>query len=92
MSQITRNDARAILESCNAFGNFFTLPRSTVESLLEHADARRYRKPKHANGSRGRYFHAYLMRRASGGGISAAEYSRLLIAPKPGKSPHIGDT
>jgi hypothetical protein len=45
--------------------NFFVLPSSKVSALLEEADAHGYRKPKNANGSRGRYFYAYLQRRCS---------------------------
>jgi hypothetical protein len=42
--------------------NFFVLPSSKVSELLDVADEYKYRKPKNANGSRGRYFHAYLQR------------------------------
>ncbi len=42
--------------------DFFTLPSSTVCQILAAADERHYRKPKNANGSRGRYFYAYLNR------------------------------
>jgi hypothetical protein len=59
-----RSDALDILNRCNAKGNFFALPSSTVDALLAEADRVKYRRPKNANGSRGRYFHAYLSRRA----------------------------
>ena len=60
--------ARAILRTCKAEDqDFFALSSATVESLLIHADAHRYRVPKHANGSRGRYWHAYLERIARRG-------------------------
>lgn len=42
--------------------NFYALPASKVDALLEVADAVGYRKPKNANGSRGRYFFAKLQR------------------------------
>ena len=42
--------------------DFHTLRSSTVDSLLTVADQYKYRKPKSANGSRGRYFHDYLQR------------------------------
>jgi hypothetical protein len=42
--------------------NFFVLPSSKVSELLDVADEYKYRKPKSASGSRGRYFHAYLQR------------------------------
>lgn len=45
--------------------DFHTLSSSEVESLLAEADAVKYRKPRNANGSRGRYFHAYLCRVAA---------------------------
>ena len=42
--------------------DFFTLSGSAVLLILEAADAWKYRKPKNANGSRARYFYAYLNR------------------------------
>lgn len=45
--------------------DFFTLDSTQVESLVAEADRVRYRKPKNANGSRARYFHALLQRRAN---------------------------
>ena len=45
--------------------DFHRLSSGQVESLLEFADLHKYRKPKNANGSRGRYFHAYIERAAS---------------------------
>lgn len=61
-----RLNARMVLQACNvAIGeDFDTLRASQVDLLLEQADRVRYRKPKSANGSRGRYFHALLQRRA----------------------------
>lgn len=44
--------------------DFHQLTSSQVDQLLEEADRVRYRKPKNANGSRARYFHALLQRRA----------------------------
>ena len=44
--------------------NFFVLSASTVCQILDAADSVGYRKPKNANGSRGRYFYAYLNRAA----------------------------
>jgi hypothetical protein len=64
MPQMDRSRAKAILNRCNANGNFFTLSSSVVDDLLAEADHVKYRKPQNANGSRGRYFHAYLSRRA----------------------------
>lgn len=45
--------------------DFFTLSSSDVCRVLEAADAWKYRKPKNANGSRGRYFYALLNRAAN---------------------------
>lgn len=61
-------NAREILSRCHvARGeNFDTLSASTVESLLEFADIEKYRKPRNANGSRGRYYHDRLQRLARG--------------------------
>ena len=42
--------------------DFFTLPNDAVLRILDAADERKYRKPKNANGSRARYFHAMLVR------------------------------
>lgn len=56
-------DACAVLDRLGVrSANFFTLPPSKVVELLEVADAVGYRKPKNANGSRGRYFFARLQR------------------------------
>jgi hypothetical protein len=44
--------------------DFHTLPPATVRNVLRAADSMKYRVPKNANGSRARYFHAYLRRTA----------------------------
>lgn len=64
MTRIDPWDARAILTACGCkcADDFHTLNADKVERLLMHADARRYRKPASANGSRARYWHAYLVR------------------------------
>lgn len=51
----------------NASQNFHTLSPSQVERLLEEADRVKYRKPKNANGSRGRYFFQKLVRESRNG-------------------------
>lgn len=72
MQQATKYDypaiARAVLLACAIpiGADFHTLNTSTVESLLYWADHYKYRKPKNANGSRGRYFHDLMQRRARG--------------------------
>jgi hypothetical protein len=42
--------------------DFHTLSHAQIDNLLAEADRVRYRKPKNANGSRARYFHAHLER------------------------------
>lgn len=66
MARLSRFEAADILQRCNAAdSDFHTLPSSAVDALLDFADSHGYRKPRHANGSRGRYWHAYLQRLAS---------------------------
>jgi hypothetical protein len=64
MARLTSREAHAILARCkvNPHVPFHALSPFHVDALLTEADARRYRKPKNANGSRGRYFHAYVVR------------------------------
>lgn len=64
MARLDRTRAREILRDCRApvGGDFHALPSSTVEALLGEADAFGYRKPRNANGSRGRYWHDHLQR------------------------------
>jgi hypothetical protein len=60
-------DARATLQNLGLWPvqpDFHTLPASKVDALLAEADRVKYRKPRNANGSRGRYFYAMLCRRA----------------------------
>lgn len=42
--------------------DFHALDTTQVESILAAADEVKYRKPRNANGSRARYFHAHLVR------------------------------
>lgn len=56
-------------ETLTAFGiavgqDFHTLSAQQVEALLAEADRARYQRPRNANGSRARYFHDRLQRRA----------------------------
>jgi hypothetical protein len=64
---LTSDEAREVLRSLDIpFGaDFHVLRSDCVEALLDEAKARGYRKPANANGSRGRYFHAYLQRKAA---------------------------
>jgi hypothetical protein len=61
-----RLNARMILANLNiAVGqDFHTLSAETVDNLLREAGLARYQKPRNANGSRARYFHDLLQRRA----------------------------
>lgn len=68
-----RLEARAALGLLNialgllniALGQDFHSLRSTqVEALLKQADQVKYQLPRNANGSRARYYHALLQRRA----------------------------
>jgi hypothetical protein len=70
MPRLTKEEntynARAILHLCNCpvGGDFHKLSTDQVNALLFEADRVKYRKPKDANGSRARSFHAMLQRRA----------------------------
>lgn len=66
MARMTQHTAVEILTSIEAKRgqDFYTLNSSQVEALLEYADELGYRKPKNANGSRARYFYAYVQRSA----------------------------
>ena len=61
-TKATKYDASHIFAVCHVDprADFFTLTSSEVLSLLDYAGG--YRKPKNANGSRGRCFHAHLIR------------------------------
>lgn len=64
MARLTREDARAL---CSVFGidpsqDWHAMPSGMKDAVLKAADACKYKKPKNANGSRGRYFAAYLVR------------------------------
>ena len=66
MAMLHPQDARAILLDANAYGiDYHALPSASVDRLLAEANLRKYRAPKHRNGSRARYWHAYLERRAA---------------------------
>lgn len=59
--------AANILNACGVKkgSDYHTLSHSQVDALVDHAKKNKYRKPKNANGSTGRYFHAHLQRSAS---------------------------
>lgn len=61
-----RLNARFTLQNLNiSVGqDFFTLSSSQVDGLLREANRVKYQAPRNANGSRARYFHDRLQRRA----------------------------
>lgn len=67
MPRLTRTDAHDHLARAHVpvGSDFHKLSTTQVDDLLREADRVKYRKPKNANGSRARYFHAYLERAAS---------------------------
>jgi hypothetical protein len=70
MKQHHRQGARLgalyTLKACNIRPgqDFHMLSAGQVDELLKCADFVKYRKPRSANGSRARYFHDLLQRRA----------------------------
>lgn len=58
----TRQDYSGLIPSFDLTRDFCTLRASEVERVLEAADLVKYRRPKNANGSRGRYFYARMQR------------------------------
>lgn len=72
--------ARETLERCKVEigADFHALPRSAADALLAEAKMQRYQKPRNANGSRTRYFHAMIQRRALW--YSPAGISRIVFA------------
>jgi hypothetical protein len=68
MPRLSPSDARAILSTLgNPLHDFHALRSEDVQRLIDAADARRYRKPRNAPGSRARMFHAYVTRAAEAG-------------------------
>jgi hypothetical protein len=61
-----RINARVVLSGCRIpLGeDFHLLTRAQVDALLVEADRTRYQQPRNANGSRARYFHDLMQRRA----------------------------
>ena len=65
--RLTVQEARKTLEECGvAVGeDFHALDSDQKSAIRDAADARGYKAPNYANGSRLRYFHEYLQRTAS---------------------------
>ena len=66
MKGLDNFEARLMLQQCdiNLGADFHALTGDKVTALLSRADFYRYRAPKNANGSRARYFHDFLQRKA----------------------------
>lgn len=64
MSRIDADQAHAFAEGYrfDLHRDFHALDSSQVEGVIAAANAAKYRAPRNANGSRARYFHAYLQR------------------------------
>jgi hypothetical protein len=64
MTTMSRTDATSLATKHHIplSEDFHTLPASTVDRITSAADEMKYRKPRNANGSRARYFYAYLRR------------------------------
>ena len=67
MARLSNYEAAEILSRCHVDkgGDFHRLRTEQVEDLLAFADMHGYRKPRNANGSRGRYWCAHLQRLAA---------------------------
>lgn len=63
-NRLTKDEARAILARCGIALNddYHKIPSEQVFRLRDEAHERGYRKPRQANGSLTRCFHAYLVR------------------------------
>ncbi|MBU8540198.1 hypothetical protein [Falsiroseomonas tokyonensis] len=66
MARMTPSEAREVLRHCkvNLHVDFHALDSDKVQALVAAADREGYRKPKNANGSRARSYHARLVRLA----------------------------
>jgi hypothetical protein len=67
MARLTATEARELAARYHVplDRDFHTFGTVTVTNIITAANAARYRKPANANGSRARYFHAYLVRAAN---------------------------
>jgi hypothetical protein len=66
MAMLGMYEARGILAAigCEVNADFHALDSNQVARTLMEADQRKYKAPRNANGSRARYFFAYVQRRA----------------------------
>ena len=77
-TKINRHEARTMLETCGVpiGAEYYALRSAQVDALIAMADKYRYCKPRNANGSRSRYFHEMLQRKA-------APFTRTMTGWKP---------
>lgn len=64
MARLTYWEARSLARvyCFNPLEDYCAMSSGSKQGVLDAADSVRYRKPKNANGSRGRYFAAYVRR------------------------------
>ena len=64
MVRLTYWEARALASTFgfNPLEDFHAMSTASKEAVVRAADSVKYRQPKNANGSRGRYFAAYIRR------------------------------
>ncbi|MDV2964545.1 hypothetical protein RZ532_01035 [Nitratireductor aquimarinus] len=64
MARLTYASARAICSTFgfNPFEDFHAMSSGSKEAVIRAADSVKYKAPKSRNGSRGRYFAAYVRR------------------------------
>jgi|GEM_PF-2639536 len=64
MKRMTYWEARSLSRvfGFNPLEDFHAMSTASKEAVLRAADATKYRAPKNTNGSRGRYFAAYIRR------------------------------
>lgn len=67
MARLNRSEAHSLAARFHIplDRDFHSLDSAQVESVIAAADSVKYRRPRNANGSRARYFQAYLVRAAS---------------------------
>lgn len=64
MARLTYWDARSLARTFgfDPMEDFHAMSTASKEAVIRAADSVKYRAPKNANGSRGRYFAAYVRR------------------------------
>lgn len=64
MTRLTYWEARSLTRAFgfDPFEDFHAMSSGSKAAVIRAADSRKYKAPKNANGSRGRYFAAYVRR------------------------------